>query len=737
VAVRRLELVRRGLPLPLALMWVASGVALAAITTRVRDWFAMPNEMLNEHRAISVAQTLSPLPTLHGQFVASFDQLYPILIAPAFAFGSVLTDVQLAHGANAFLMTSACIPVYLLARRVTSSPWLSYLIAFLSICMPWIFYASLLMNEVVAYPMFAWTLLAFQRALVAPSRRRDAVALAAILLAFLARTQLALLAAVLPAAVLIYELARNDAGNVLLAIGHAVRSAVTRHPLLARSYAGLVVAAIVLAAAGSLGHAVGVYGQTVTGNLVPHGIPKSIVWHLATFSLGVGILPFVVGVAWLLANLVRPPEDPERRAFACLGTTATVTLLLEVTVFDLRFVSGEVLDRYLIYLVPVVLVGFACALGDARRPRLALLVPAAALLIGFVVGPIPATPDATINSDEPIRSFYPSLVASSTSVTNARVLLVGATVLSTVFFVGAQRFLSRRVFAVLLSALSLVAFPYLTSQLFIDFLSPNGTSDRPLTSSAGAAFSVIDQLVGTGANVAIVPYPVSDAYFVNQRVWRDYEFWNKSVDREVMFQPSNTFTFTNQTFPKLDASFDPTTGASSVSPSPWVIQADQDTRARIAGPIVAQTEVMLIRADQPWHAAWISFGLYDDGWTKPGVTTRVRVFAVRGVRRAVRLSLTFGFRGPDNNTTWPVTITSSLDHWRGEATYLTQHVTVDVCVPPGGYADAELRARGHSSIPGDLDTLAASEGSRIGGIFIGQISVSDNIGLPCRPARNT
>ena len=119
--------------LPLTLLWLVAGTGLAAITTRVRDWYAMPNELLNEHRAISVAQTLSPLPVLHRQFVASFDQLYPLLIAPMFRGGDVLVDLRDAHALNAYLMTSACIPAYLLARRVTDSQLFAYLIAALSV----------------------------------------------------------------------------------------------------------------------------------------------------------------------------------------------------------------------------------------------------------------------------------------------------------------------------------------------------------------------------------------------------------------------------------------------------------------------------------------------------------------------------------------------------------------------------------------------------------------------------
>ena len=46
-----------------------------------------------------------------------------------------------------------------------------------------------------------------------------------------------------------------------------------------------------------------------------------------------------------------------------------------MTVFDLRFGAGSVRDRYLFYVAPLVLLGFLCALVDARWPRWSLLVP--------------------------------------------------------------------------------------------------------------------------------------------------------------------------------------------------------------------------------------------------------------------------------------------------------------------------------------------------------------------------
>jgi hypothetical protein len=717
-----------GRVLPLTLLWLVAGTGLAAITTRVRDWYAMPNELLNEHRAISVAQTLSPLPVLHRQFVASFDQLYPLLIAPMFRGGDVLVDVRNAHALNAYLMTSACIPAYLLARRVTDSRLFAYLIAALSVCMPWIFFATLLMGEVAAYPVFLWALLAFQSALVEPSRRRDALALGAIALAFLARPQLGVLAIVLPIAVAAYEI--GAAGGPT---GRVLKGALAKHRLAGVVYAVGIVVGVGLLASGRLAGALGVYGSTVTGNLVPHGIPRSLAWHVACFSLGVGILPLVAGIAWLLARFFRPPGRPEQHAFACLGATVSVTVLIQVTVFDLRFIDGLVLDRYLIYLVPVVFLGFVCALRDARSHTLALGLVTFVVVAGFAFGAIPTQPLAGVNSDEPIQVLYPPIVSAAGSLGSARALLAGGTIVLVLIYLACRRLLSRHTFVLVFAIAPLAVIPYLSADVFSYFFHHKGWSERAVTSPSGASYSWIDQKVGPTADVTIVPYPTSSDYLVSERVWRDYEFWNKSVDRDVQLSPAPVYEFTNETFPKLHPAFDPKTGLSTVSGGPWVVEGDQETRARISGTVVAQTDVMLIHAAQPWRADWISSGLYDDGWTRPGKPVRIRVFAVPSATTAQLRGLTVGIRGPDDGQSRPVSLTSNHARWHGSATASTTWGAVSVCVPAHGYADVTLRTPAREVIPGDLRTWADSSGTRIGGLFLSQISLADEIGGSCRP----
>ena len=163
-----------GRTLPIFAVWIGLAVFLSQLTVRVRDWFVMTNELLYERRAISVVRDSSPLPRLHGELIPSFDQLYPLLVAPAFRHGTVAHDLGDAHVLNAWIMSSACIPAFLLARRVTPL-WAAYVAAVAAVCIPWILYASFLLTEVAAYPAFLWALLAMQRggvyALVAPRPR--------------------------------------------------------------------------------------------------------------------------------------------------------------------------------------------------------------------------------------------------------------------------------------------------------------------------------------------------------------------------------------------------------------------------------------------------------------------------------------------------------------------------------------------------------------------------------------
>ena len=68
-------------------------------------------------------------------------------------------------------------------------------------------------TEVVAYPLFLWAMLAMHRSITSPRWSNDLVALVVIVLAFFARTQFALLAGVLPLAVVAADLGAPRDGS--------------------------------------------------------------------------------------------------------------------------------------------------------------------------------------------------------------------------------------------------------------------------------------------------------------------------------------------------------------------------------------------------------------------------------------------------------------------------------------------------------------------------------------------
>src|SRR5439155_2443902 len=230
----------------IAALWLALAGGLAVLTSQVADWYVMTDELLYERLAISIADLVSPLPRIHGELIGNVNQLYPLLLAPLFHNRLVPPALFDAHVLNAFVMSSACLPTFLLARTVTQSRRLPYLVAALSVCIPWIPLSSMLMTEVVAYPAFVWAVVAVYRAALSPRPRNDVVMVVALGVATLARTQFLVLFLVVPVAFYLHELAFAEAPSRLSRVRAAGQKLVESHLPLAAAYAALVVAAVVL-----------------------------------------------------------------------------------------------------------------------------------------------------------------------------------------------------------------------------------------------------------------------------------------------------------------------------------------------------------------------------------------------------------------------------------------------------------------------------------------------------------
>jgi hypothetical protein len=716
---------RLEVPLVLA-VWLVSGVALAAVTTRVADWYVMTDELLYERLAISIYRLGSLVPHVHGQVVPNLNQLYPVLLAVPFRNDSVRQSLHDAHLLNAILMTSALVPAYVLARRVTTSWWAPWIVGILTVTLPWIALASFLLTEVVAYPVFLWAVVVCQQTLVRPSARNDVLALGGLVVAIVARTQFVFFVGALVLAIAGLALTTSDRGARLAGLRAAARA----HVVLLGGYAVAAVLALVLLLAGH--SPLGSYSQTAKGNILPSNILQFAAAHLAVIALASGILPLLVGGAWLASNLLRA-SSPERHAFAWLSTTIVVVLTLEVASFNIRFGGEIVRERYLFYLVPLFLVALFAAFTDARLPRWSLFVPIVVLSGGFLAAPIPTY--EKYNVDTPAAILNNWLINTSTTVGAARVFLIIATVVVALVYIEGVVLLGPKRIVVTLTALLLVALPAETAYAFKRLFAVNGTSGLPMTLDQSVVFGWVDRVITPNSETMMIPYPLLRTdYWADVAFWWDLEFWNRSVTREG--GTPGVFEGTPRgTFPKLALSFDRRTGRANVDFDSYVTQAVGDARFHIAGKqFSVQRDATVVFPERPWRADWITTGLYADGWTVPGRTARIRVFARPGRATPELRTLSVALSAPDPVATRPVHFASNTGTTAADVGQATTLEQLTVCVPPGRPADVLLDAKGSSQISGSEATQLTAVTPRNAGVLVRSIQLADGAGPSCRPA---
>jgi hypothetical protein len=706
---------------PIVALWLALGAGLALLTSRVVDWYVMTDELLYERLAISIGHLGSPLPHVHGELIENVNQLYPLLLAPLFQGRLVPAALQDAHVLNAFVMSSAAVPAFLLARRVTQSSRLGYLTAALSVCIPWIALSSFLMTEVVAYPVFLWAMLALHQAAVAPRARNDIVLVIAVAVGILARAQFAVLLVVVPIALFLYQLLRRRG------VRAAARELVASHRPLAAAYIGLAVIALALFAADRLSSVLGTYSVTAEGDLVPAGTARSLLEHLAPLGVALGIVPFLLGIAWLLAALVGS-RNREQTAFAAVSAVTIVALLVEVTSYDLRFGQGRLHDRYFFYVVPLILIAFAAVVREGRWSRWSLI--ASAGLLALAVTLMPVIRYDKFNVDWPVAALNGALLDVGGSERGAQLLLGFVVVAATLFLLLAARLEPKRLTAVLV-AVALLTIPAQTALAFWRLLSVDGTSGRPITLDQGVVFNWIDRQLGPGAKVTMVPYPILyGTYWENVGYWWNVEFWNASVQRAAVYE--GAFTGTPETFPTVSLSFDRSTGHANVSPSRYSVQGIAESRFRLAGKVVGEDRgVALIENERPWRAEWLAFDLYRDGWTIPRQVGTIRVFAQPGQTAPTMRYLTISVRGPHDLAARSFRVTSNASDWQGTADELGTSRQISVCVPPRGFADVHVSSRRFSPIYGDPRSEASFVSyARSGGVLVNGIALADEV-APC------
>jgi len=342
-----------------------------------------------------------------------FPAFLPALLqAPAWLAGSTPLAYALAKGINTLLMCSAALPAYWLARRLVR-PAYALVVAAATVANGAMLYHGYLTSEAAAYPVFLLAIATCVRALAAPSRGYDLVAVAALGLAVLARAQFL----VLPLA---FALA-------ILVVGRPLR----RHATALVALGGCAIVPLVAGAS-----ALGFYEGART---LDYPIGETLRWAGWT----AGLLPFAAGLLVAPGALVglgfalRRPRTAAERAFALLTGVLLVLMPLQAGLIA----GGEAqkpFERYVFYLLPLLYVAFF-ALAERSNPGRRLYLGAAAALGGFALAfPFASLALTPFSFDSPTISAVETL-GRWTSQGDAAALFAAAGVLGALTAVALRR----------------------------------------------------------------------------------------------------------------------------------------------------------------------------------------------------------------------------------------------------------------------------------------------------------
>ncbi len=669
-----------------------AGTFAVYYSARVITWAVMTDELQTTKLATSIAETGSLIPRIHGEYYGALSQLYPLLIAPFYGLFTAPSAATASHVLNPFLLASAAWPAYLLAHSVTGSRAAATVAALLTAFTPWLVMSTTLLTENAAYPAFVWAVFLCQRAIAEPGTKRDVAALAGLLLAFLARTQLFVLAVALPLAIVAHE-------TTLASVSSSgwrgrARAAFRSHRLLFVGYAVAILAGALLAAVGSLGAVVGNYAVPFKGDLVPAGFWHSAALHFDYIVVGGGILPFLLAVSWAVTEAVHR-QGRSAHAYAWLFLILVPLLTFEVTSFDLRFTPNEFIqDRYLFYLAPLFAVGAAAAFVRRRQLRQEILILiVAAAVFAWLAGLSSYRDQPVIFWSSPGAAFHPAIVTAAGWFHLAadwfvRILVLVIAALAAVLVAAPWR--TRPAVAVG-AGLALAGFgAFEAGYVFERFAEPALTENvRPHLDR----LDWIDASVPSGSSVELVPSPLESTTY-----WWEAEFWNKDVDETLRLDHDPTFT----PFPADQGHVDAGRGRLLGATGDYLVVARTDPRFHLVETRVRRADVTrlrLVRPTKDYRLEWSTLAVSADGWTTPGNEARLRFYGNgRPVKRALVVVLSAPREAPK-----PIgfTLASTQGTRRGSVDPggARPPVELPVCVPAVGYTDVLMRTSGSAHVP--------------------------------------
>ena len=483
----------------------------------------IPDELLYTELGRSAAESAAF--TIRDEATRVYALVYPVVIAPAYLlWDEPESSYRAVKAINAIAMSFAAVPVYLLARRFTSSGW-AVAMAALAVAIPSMAYTGVVMTENLFYPLFVLAALAMVAALERPTLRRQLVLLGAIGVATLTRPQAIV---ILPAFASALFLVR--AFETKTEEGPSIR--LRSYRLLWIAPLGAAAVALTLSAirgASPLG-VLGVY-QHALGTVDLADALRTLLYQFAVLDLSVGVLPFAAAIA-LTVLVVRNGVSSSLLRVWAVTLSLTVWTLILVAVVGIRADAGgpgypalppQIHERWFFFLAPLF---FLIAVGFFQERREG--IRASVLLAATVAGLLPAI--------LPIERFefnaqFESLALVpwfDTSLAGGPVPVLFAASLAALFVVCCQR--NRAGLSIVIVGLVLYASGFAAQNGMLD-------ASTEIAGRVGANdVSWVDHAVGEGEHVAVVLGPTDAVTSRKARfdrglpIWYS-EFFNKSLGR--------------------------------------------------------------------------------------------------------------------------------------------------------------------------------------------------------------
>jgi hypothetical protein len=600
-------------PATLASLAVAALVLLAIairiwLNRRIPAPWIMGDELLysslaksfSEHHQMAFRQQSWP-----------FLSIYPAVVSPAWLAGSMDSTYSIVKAMNAVLMSLVAIPVYFWARRLVA-PVYTVLVVLLVLLMPIFVYVNEVMTENLAFPVVLTALLAMALALERPTIPRQALAVAAIVLACATRLQALVLFIVLPTAIVLKVLLDARAAPPP-SLRRYLPRAVVRYGVTFVLLVGGVLAYTGYKAAqgGSVHDLFGQYSGIERSGYMFESVVRWVALHVAELQYSVGLIPasaFIVllGLAWRRGALTTPAE----RAFLAVAMATTLWLVLEVAAFASRY-SQRIEERNMFYLAPLFFLALAVWLDKGMPRPTGLTVAAAVIPAGMLVLiPLESLLNVSIMSDT--FALVPLFRVSTLfdgGTTDMRILLgLGAVAVALVFAC-----LPRRL-AMFVIPVGMAAFLAMSSYSVLGSVR---------TQSLGAVYSQgvppkdvtwVDDAVGTDAHVVFVNnITLGD----NPHTLWQTEFWNRSIESVVdLVVPPHIMLGRPGAIDRHTGRIvtSDTSAAESVRSAPYAVAP---VSLELAGKVISKpgSFLTLYRVEHPLRLSRTVGGLYSDGWT--------------------------------------------------------------------------------------------------------------------------